>query len=141
MNTYALTTPISSAPAQLWRVLKEFHTGQFLKDLFKDRHLKLASVGKRMGTTGQNISGMFERAHVTDETLRRLNAATGIDVLGMVQREKARLLGIDIPMVSEPRAPYGRPSGSDYVVHMDEYDEQTQLRIVRYIQQQPKRQR
>lgn len=141
MNTYEFATIYPSATAQLWRVLKEFHAGEFLRDLFKRHHLKLVSVGRSMGTTGQNISGMFDRAHITDQTLLRLNEATGLDVLGMVQREKARMLGIDVSMVSEPAAPYTRSSATDLVVHMDDYDEPTQLKILRFIQQLPKRQR
>lgn len=139
MNSYALETHSRPTLAQLWAVLKEFHTGDFLRELFDKHHLKLASVGRRMGTTGQNISGMFKRAHIHDETLVRLGEAAGMDILSMVRKEKLRLQGVDLSQVAEPSPTYGRPSAVDVVVHMDDYDETTQLKILRFIQQLPKR--
>jgi len=144
MNSYGFATASRPALAQLWRVLKEFHAGDFLRDLFDRHHLKLVSVGAAMvpPTTGQNISGMFNRARIEDTTLVRLGNATGLDILGMVNREKARLQGIDLPLIaSEPPAAYGRGSANDLVVHLDDFDEATQLKILRFLQQQPKRQR
>jgi hypothetical protein len=142
MNTCAFETDAPSALAQLWRVLKEFHTGDFLRELFDKHHLNLASVGRSMGTTGQNSSGMFNRAQIHDETLARLSKATGLDILGMVQRKKAQLYGLDVPtMAMEPAPPYGRGSANDLVVHLDDFDEVTQLKILRFLQQLPKRHR
>ena len=139
MHSSGFTTPSLPAAAQLWAVLKDFHTGDFLRDLFKQHHLKLVSVGKRMGTSGQNISGMFNRAHISDDTLARLSKAAGFDILSAVRRAKASAYGDDAPLsvVAEQPARYG--SASDLLVHLDEYDEATQLKILRFIQQLPKR--
>lgn len=86
--------------------------------------------------------------------LVNLTNALKFDLRAMVMEERARRTAPgsypertnQTSTVSEP-ASYGvesirkRASGLDLTIHMDEYDEQTQLQILRFVQQQPKRSR
>lgn len=140
MHNGGFATSFRSTHAQLWRVLKEFHTGEFVKALFDRHHLKRASIARSMGISPQAISGMFDRADIGEDLLARLSNASGIDFLTSVRRERARIGGVEeTSMLMEPPASYGRSSAVDVVVHMDDYDEPTQLKILRFIQQLPKR--
>lgn len=141
MNTAGFATPFPSAAAQLWAVLKEFHVGEFLKDVFDRHHIKRAGVARALDVSPQSISNIFDQVDVGDERLIRLSRATGLDLLGMVRRERLKRQGIEpeLAIASEPAPSYGRPSAMDLTVHMDDYDEATQLKILRFLQQLPKR--
>lgn len=106
MHTAGFRTPVQLAATQLWRVLKEFHVGEFVKAEWKKRHLNMESVARAAGYTAANIRGMFERVHVNDTTLARLSAASGVDFLALVKAERARLGGYEeLSMVTAVREP------------------------------------
>lgn len=124
-------------------MVKGFHMGEFIKELLDEHKVKYAALAKEMGKSAQNVSDIFKRATVGDAVLMDLGKAARLDLIGMVRREQARLSGRELPplnAVGDPAAVYGRrAAGMELVVNLEEYDEATQLKILRYIQQLPKR--
>lgn len=118
--------------------------GDYLRRVFDEHKLNQAAVAVEMGVSPQSVNKKFNQDRIGDDVLIRMGAAARLDLLGMVRREQARLLGKPLPpeasTVSEPITAYGR-RGMELVVNLDEFDEATQLKILRYLQQQEKRTR
>lgn len=123
---------------------RAFHMGDYLRRVFDEHKLNQAAVAVEMGVSPQSVNKKFNQDRIGDDVLIRMGAAARLDLLGMVRREQARLLGKPLPpevsTVSEPVTAYGR-RGMELVVNLDEFDEATQLKILRYLQQQEKRTR
>lgn len=128
-----------------------FHMGEWLKDLLKKRHIKSASVAKAMGVAATSFQSYYGAAVIGDDTLRKITAVIGFDLYSMAKEEQARrTIGPQAvePTVSssanEPEARYGhvRQGGQDawlMTLNLDDFDEAEQLKIVRFLQQLPRR--
>jgi hypothetical protein len=123
---------------------KGFHMGEFVKRVLDEHQVKYAGLARVMEVSPQAVQGMFDRERIGDEVLMNLGQAARLDMLGMVRREQARVMGKPLPpevsTVTEPVNAYGR-RGMELVVNLDEFDEATQLKILRYLQQQEKKAR
>lgn len=124
-------------------MVQGFHMGDFIRQVLADHKVNKAAVARSMGVKPQTVNDMLDRQSIGEAVLIKLGAAARIDVLGLVRREQARLSGRELPppsTVGEAEASYGRRSpGVELVVNLEEYDEATQLKILRYLQQLPKK--
>ncbi len=130
--------------------------GEFVKELLEKRHINVASMGSAMvpSVKSGTIQNYYKSAVISDDVLDRMTRALGFDLRGMVQDEQARRSDVKAELrtagsnqVAEEAPPYvRRPSvsttgGSAYeiVLKMEEWPEDVQLRILKFLQQQPKR--
>lgn len=116
-------------------MVKGFHMGDFIRQVLADHKVNKAAVARSMGVKPQTVNDMLDRNTIGEAVLVKLGAAARIDVLGLVRREQARLTGRELPpptATAEPLAGYGqRANGLELVVNLEEYDEATQLKILR----------
>lgn len=143
-----LTGALRPTAAQLCRVLKTFHTGNYLRELFKEHHLKLSSLARVLGVRPQTVHGYLQQENLSDEILVRLGNASKLNVLGMVRIAKGTgpaKYGVDeeVSILAEPTMGWTRPSdkaeGLRITIQLDDYEQPVQLQIVRYLQQLPRR--
>lgn len=118
--------------------------GDFLRKVFDDHHLNRASVARAYGVQPQSLNDTFNRQTIGDDVLAGLSRATKLDIIAMVRQAMAATVpAVGSNMVQEPPVQYGRSStdmeGLKLTVRLEEYDEATQLQIIRYLQQLPKR--
>lgn len=90
------------------------------------------------------FNGYFEQSVISDVVLRRITEVIGFDLLGMVRAEEARLEAGGKNEVGEPRAEYRRsmPGGGQglvWQIRAEDYDEETQVEILRFLQKLPLR--
>lgn len=126
--------------------------GEFVKALLVERHIKFASVARAMEIKPESFSGYFESKVISDDILNKMAAHLKFDLVGMVQDEVARRsntraykpASTQSARAQEPSVPYERATGSggpSLTVRLLDYDEATQLQIVKFLQQQPLRSR
>lgn len=158
-NTIMLkATPLPTA-AQLWRVVNSFHMGEFLKTLMEQRHINVSSLAEAMGIKPQSFPSYYRSAVIKDEVLIKMTNALGWDLFGLIKQEQARRMvgprigekqsstDANLPMASDAAVEYRRrpPSAPDtglvLMINLDEYAEDSQLRILRVLQQEPRRSR
>lgn len=126
--------------------------GEWVKALLESRHIKIASMARAMGIDEKSAASYWTSKVISDDVLMRMTNALGWDLIGKVRNEQARRMApiaVTEPASSnearEPAVPYQRrPAGSSdtgmvLMINLDEYEEQDQLRILRAIQQMPKR--
>jgi hypothetical protein len=125
--------------------------GTWLKELLKKRHINSASVAKTMGVTANTFQSYFAATLISDDVLKRITAAIGFDLYSLAKEEQARrTVGPQVvdskaaSTVEEPSARYGhvRAGGKDawlMTLNLDDFDEAEQLKIVRFLQQLPRR--
>lgn len=127
--------------------MEELHIGEFVKKILVDRHINRSSLAKAMGVKQPAVEGYLRAVTIKDDTLMRMSKALKFDLYGMVQEEKAKRLPKELPgdsEVNEPavkyqaRGPEGG-SGVTILLHMEEYDEDTALRIYKFLQLQKKK--
>lgn len=106
-----------------------------------------------MGVTANSFQSYFGSATIADDVLRRMSAVLKFDLFGLVMNERARMGAGPLPYVNEvaPFREVKEPAyewksglmpgsrGMEIIVHIEEYDEATQLKILKFLQQQPKR--
>ena len=134
-------------------MIHTWHMGEWVKQVLEDRHINTASVARAMGVTTGAFHSYFKSAVLQDETLRKMSTALKFDIFTMVKQEQARLLNGDAhkapdensSVMSEPPARYGRvkvgsnPDAWLMTLNMDDFADDVQLKIVRFIQQLPRR--
>lgn len=126
--------------------------GEFVKGILDERHINGASVARAMGIEVQSFPSYFRSKSISDDVLRRMSNALKFDLLSMVKEEEARrmagpAIGEKNPHVlNEPPGPaYGLKSGPApgqgmvLTLNMDEFPDDVQLQLVRYVQQLPRR--
>lgn len=128
--------------------------GEWLRELLDRRHINVTSVAKAMQPSVS--AGAFQKYYasqvISDVVLRKITAAIGFDLYSMAKEEQARrTVGPQVvapagapAVVSEPAARYGhvRQGGQDawlMTLNLDDFDEAEQLKIVRFVQQLPRR--
>lgn len=136
-----LTSPHTSAVAHLWGVVDEVHMGQIVRELLEERKQKHRAVADAAGMKPANFSDMLQRKDIGDDILAKVGKAMGVNLLEVVRFRQDQAYGREpAPVVSEPIPPYGQQHGGpELVVHLDDYTEEMQLKILRFIQQVPKR--
>lgn len=124
--------------------------GEWVKALLESRHIKIASMARAMGIDEKSAASYWTSKVISDDVLMRMTNALGWDLIGMVRNEQARRMA-PAPVASsestaaEPAVPYTRrpaaapESGLVLMVNLDEYEEAEQLKILRALQQMPKR--
>lgn len=127
--------------------------GDFLKAFFERRHINAASVARAMGVEPTSFPSYFRSKVLSDAVLRRISKALELDVYTLVKAEQARVtmgpsIGQPAPQsgeVQEPPISYvpatgmASPNACTLVINLDEFADDVQLRILRYVQQQPRR--
>lgn len=127
--------------------------GEWVKDLLERRHINFASMARAMEIDPKSTASYWTSKVISDEVLMRMTNALGWDLIGMVRNEQARRMSpqalpgdaIGESLMSEPMPAYQRrpasasDSGLVLMVNLDDYDEPDQLRILRTLQQVPKR--
>lgn len=149
-NTIMLNSSEPSRTRQLWAVVWTFHMGEFVKGLLEERHINAASVAKEMGVKPTSFPSYFRSAVISDDVLIRMTNALKWDLYGLVKAEQARrMVG---PPIGEPSSDIAEPTvqykarpvaandkGLVLMLNMDDYPEDVQLKILRFLQQQPRR--
>jgi transcriptional regulator with XRE-family HTH domain len=125
--------------------------GTWLKELLEKRHINNASVARGMGVTSNTFQSYFAATQIGDEVLKKITAAIGFDLYTLAKEEQARrTVGPQVvdskaaAAVEEPSARYGhvRANGKDawlMTLNLDDFDEGEQLKIVRFLQQLPRK--
>lgn len=135
---------------QLWAVVGTFHMGEFVKELLEQRHINMASVAKEMGVKPTSFPSYLKSQVISDDVLIRMTNALKWDLYGLVKAEQARRtlgppIGEQPSELAEPQVQYkARPvaasdKGLVLMLNMDDYPEDVQLKILRFLQQQPRR--
>jgi hypothetical protein len=147
-----LNTPSAYPPTQLWAVVSAFHMGEFVKGVFEARHINASSVAKEMKVLPTSMPGYFNSKVIKEDVLLRMSNALKFDLLGMVREEQARRT-VSAPAledrssrhdVAEPSVAYRtRPAaapdkGLVLMINLADYSEESQLKILRFIQTQEK---
>lgn len=124
-----------------------FHMGDFVRKLLEQRKQVHSRVAKDAGMTPTNFSDMLGRTRIGDDILQRVGAAMGVDLLALVRlRMDARNMHEsavgDPPGAYQPALSATIPTSSarTITIDLDAFDEETQLRILRFIQQQKTKQ-
>lgn len=115
--------------------------GDFIRGLLEERKQKHGAIADAAGLQRQNFSDMLKRQTIGEDTLVKVGRAMGLDLVQLVRYRKDQLMGLDTETgVADPQQEYGRQAaGPELVVHLDQYSEEVQLKILRFLQQQPKR--
>jgi hypothetical protein len=128
--------------------------GEWLKDLLERRHINVSSVAAAM--PGSPSKGVFQKYYasqvISDAVLKKITAAIGFDLYTLAKQEQARrTVGPQVVepkttsnVAAEPAARYGhvRAGGQDawlMTLNLDDFDEAEQLKIVRFLQQLPRK--
>lgn len=133
-------------------MVNSFHTGDFVRRILERRHINVASVAEAMGIARTTFGGYLDAKTISDTVLIKITNVIGFDLYGMVKAELQRLATPAVPgspsVVAEDMAPYGRPRvqpsegiGVVWQIHADDFDEDTQMSILRFLNQQPRRAR
>lgn len=141
-----------SGASQLWAVVSTFHMGEYVKSILDERHINGASVARAMEIETTSFPSYFRSKVISDDVLMRMSNALKFDLLSMVKEEQARrssgpAIGqYSTNVVQEPPAvPYGlkagRTAGQGMVLtlNLDEFPEDVQLQLIRYVQQLPRK--
>lgn len=133
--------------------------GEYVKALLDARHINVTSLANAMKIKAGSFHSYYQSAVISDEILIKITNALGWDLYSIVKNEQARRMmgpaigekqtttGKDLPVVASPAVEYKRrpPSAPDtglvMMLSLDEYPDEVQLQILRFLQQQPKRQR
>lgn len=138
----------NSDGSQLYPMVKgDLHIGDFVKSVLVNRHINRSSMAKALHVSPAAVEGYLRATNLSDAVLVKMSHALQFDLYGMVQAEKAKRLPKEAKngsLVKEPPVKYGTdsPTGSagvTIVLHMEEYDEDTALKIFRFLSQQPKK--
>lgn len=125
----------------------ELHIGEYVRQVLLKRHINRSSLAKELGVSQPAVEGYLRAANLGDMVLLKMSKALQFDLYGMVQAEKAKRLPKALKpgnVVCEPPVKYGTtsPTGSTgvtIVLNMEDYDEETALRIFQFLSQQPKK--
>lgn len=126
--------------------------GEELLRLLKERHINVSSLAEAMGVKPQTFQSYGRSRVLGDEILMRITSAVGWDLYGEMKRRQANAMGYasysekeNMSAVREAEGPtYKRTSqgGRDSFqmsVNLDDFEDADQLRIIRFIQQLPRR--
>lgn len=126
---------------------EDLHIGSFVKEVLLQRHINRSSMAKALGVSQPAVEGYLRAANLGDGVLLKMSKVLQFDLYGMVQAEKVKRLPkslkpgnvvYDPPVKYDSNSPTGG-TGITIVLHMDEYDEETALRIFQFLSQQQKK--
>lgn len=126
---------------------KDVHMGDFVRDLLDRRKQVHSRVARAAGMSPTNFSDMLRRARIGDAILHKVGMAMGVD---LVQLVRLSLDGGDElhqdpwsvdsePAVQHEGKAVVNKAARTITIDLDAFDEEVQLKILRFLQQQPRK--
>lgn len=115
--------------------------GDVIRDLIVERKQKFVAIARAMPTTPQNFQHILRRRKIGDDILRSISRAMGVDVVELIRLKQDQLAGVaGSTRHSTPGLPkWGIRHGTELVIRLEEYPDEVQLKIIRFLQQLPKK--